>query len=68
MPPVEDAGKLREKAGLLSGKAYTDYALYGVLRRGNIDRFKEMVEAGPRASRYSWGPRQGTCPAQVTRR
>ena len=40
LPPVEDADKLRRKADLLSGKAYVDFALLGVLHDENIDELE----------------------------
>ncbi|RLG39481.1 MAG: allantoinase AllB, partial [Thermoproteota archaeon] len=62
LPPVEDADKLRRKADLLSGKAYVDFALLGVLHDENLDELEGMLEAGAVGFKAFLGPTTGNIP------
>ncbi|WP_440059509.1 allantoinase AllB [Thermogladius sp. 4427co] len=62
LPPVENRERLVEKAELLSKRAYVDFALYGVLHDGNIDRIDEMLEAGAVGFKVFLGPTTGNIP------
>ncbi len=62
LPPVEDPGKLRSKASLLSGKAHVDFALLGVLHDENLDELEGMLEAGAVGFKAFLGPTTGNIP------
>lgn len=62
LPPVDSGERLLEKAGLLEPKAYVDYALYGVVHDGSVDKVKEMLEAGAVGFKVFLGPTTGNIP------
>ena len=45
-PPVLDAAGLREKRALAEEKACTDFALWGGLTPGNLDKLEELAARG----------------------
>ena len=45
-PPTVDAKAFREKVAAASGKALTDFALWGGLVPGNVSRLAELAELG----------------------
>lgn len=63
LPPVENKNILLEKAKHLSGKAYVDFGLYGVVHDGNIDEFEELVYSGAVGFKIFLGPTTGNIPA-----
>ncbi|MEM1628451.1 MAG: allantoinase AllB [Desulfurococcaceae archaeon] len=59
IPPVEDPDKVLAKAKLLENKAYTDFALLGVLHDENIEHFEEMIHSGVVGFKVFMGPTTG---------
>lgn len=45
-PPVVDGASLREKRKIAEAKSLVDFALWGGLVPGSVDRLEEMAEAG----------------------
>jgi allantoinase len=45
-PPTLDAGAFDRKLAACRGRAFTDFALWGGLTPGNIDRMEELAERG----------------------
>lgn len=62
LPPVENVKAFSEKAELLSGKAFVDFGLYGVLHNSNLDQFEPLVEAGVVGFKVFLGPTTGNIP------
>lgn len=62
IPPVESSSRLINKAKTLEAKAYTDFALLGVLHDGNIHEFEDMLEAGAAGFKVFMGPTTGNIP------
>ncbi|HDN76189.1 MAG TPA: allantoinase AllB [Acidilobales archaeon] len=63
LPPVENSRILRNKAALLSKKAYVDFALTGVLHDANIHEFEDMLSEGAVGFKVFLGPTTGDIPA-----
>ncbi len=61
-PPVENSLILKRKAELLSGKAFVDFGLYGVIHDSNIHEFEDMVNAGAVGFKIFLGPTTGNIP------
>ncbi len=61
-PPVESAPILRRKAELLSGKAYVDFGLYGVIHDANVHEFEDIVAEGAVGFKVFLGPTTGNIP------
>ena len=62
LPPVDSAERVAEKARLLQGRAYVDFALYGVLHDGSVGRIREMLDAGVVGFKVFLGPTTGNIP------
>ena len=65
LPLVDSGARVREKASLLSSKAYVDFALYGVLHDGNIDKFEDIIGEGAIGFKVFLGPTTGNIPAPL---
>ncbi|OYT45603.1 MAG: allantoinase [Desulfurococcales archaeon ex4484_42] len=63
LPPVDSGARVKEKASLLSSKAYVDFALYGVLHDGNVDKFEDIIDEGAIGFKVFLGPTTGNIPA-----
>ncbi len=61
-PPVESASILRQKAELLSSKAYVDFGLYGVIHNANVHEFEDIVAEGAVGFKVFLGPTTGNIP------
>ncbi len=63
LPPVDDSHKLVDKATLLKGKAWVDFALYGVLHDSNVHELEDMLNAGAVGFKVFLGPTTGNIPS-----
>lgn len=66
LPPVEDSKTLLAKAKLLEGKAFVDFALYGVLHDSNVHNFEDMISSGAVGFKVFLGPTTGNIPPPST--
>lgn len=55
MPRITGVPELEEKLSAIKGKAYVDYALYGLLTSENADRIPELVKKGIRGFKCLMG-------------